>query len=437
MPNFKQIGLVFAYIISFVCLHFFVKQADFVPLLLAYSAMFAVYIVWLKKPPKLIWWLVALLVTRFVSFFALPSLSDDFYRFLWDGMLTVNGGNPFLNFPVDEVLEGMHPSASEWLAQMNSANYYSVYPVFSQWIFAAMYSISDGHELGAVNVFRCIVLLAEIGVCWFLLLKKSGDNQLKKYVPLLLLNPLYLVETYGNIHFEGLVVMMLVLAVVCYQRHQKIVAVLLTTAAFLTKLIPLIILPVLLKKLNWKERIGMGILGLAFTLILCYYFVAPLWLSNQLESMRLYFQVFEFNAGLYFLIRWIGFKLVGYNIIAWIGAITPWIIGGIALYLQWAKKWNNNAVSKSMYYSVLIYYGLSSIVHPWYAIYAILPGLMIHSSLVVVWSYAVIFSYVFYAVGDSFWYYCLVFIEYVLLLLTAYFFDKKKYFFKAETQNTN
>ena len=39
------------------------------------------------------------LVFRLIILISTPNLSQDFYRFFWDGQLILNGFNPYLNTP--------------------------------------------------------------------------------------------------------------------------------------------------------------------------------------------------------------------------------------------------------------------------------------------------------------------------------------------------
>ena len=85
-------------------------RTEFWQLWLLFTALFVVYfVIWSsfskgadrigKHTPlwRLMW--VAALSFRLIAFFALPELSDDYFRFIWDGRLLVNGINPFLQLP--------------------------------------------------------------------------------------------------------------------------------------------------------------------------------------------------------------------------------------------------------------------------------------------------------------------------------------------------
>lgn len=70
------------------------------------SAAFLIYFIAVKYKVKygLPLALILLIGTRIPFFFNLPQLSDDFYRFIWDGMLLFNGLNPMGRIPVHQVV---------------------------------------------------------------------------------------------------------------------------------------------------------------------------------------------------------------------------------------------------------------------------------------------------------------------------------------------
>lgn len=425
MLKTNQIVLAFAYVVSLLFLLFFVERSQFLLLISVFTVGFVSYAQSLKNVPSLSLLITLFAITRVASFFVLPHLSDDYYRFLWDGMLTVSGGNPYLNVPSNEVLDELPIHARTWLETMNSPNYYSVYPAFLQWIFATMYWIGGSNELLGINVFRSFVLVLECFAFW--LASKSVTNTGKRLyacLPWLLLNPLYVLETFGNLHAEALVVLLLLLAYLLFEKKKLIYSASLYCLAAATKLLPLIAVPLIIRKLTIKQLIVFGVTSVILLAVISYRFIELAWISNQLNSISLYFKNFEFNASVYFLVRWIGFRFVGYNTIQTIGTVTPFVVLFVTFYLQWFKKWRTYQVLKPLYYSVFIYFILSSVVHPWYAIYLIFPAVIVNSSAGLFWSFLIMFSYVFYQVGDGTIYYLIITAEYTLLFF-AFIFEKR------------
>ncbi|MEZ4848050.1 MAG: hypothetical protein R3B93_05385 [Bacteroidia bacterium] len=90
-----------------------------------------------RQNPQLI--LILGIFFRLIVFFALPNLSDDFYRFIWDGRLLSHGVNPFAQLPSEYMLnpdQALRLGLNTELYQgLNSPNYFTIYPPVLQGIF--------------------------------------------------------------------------------------------------------------------------------------------------------------------------------------------------------------------------------------------------------------------------------------------------------------
>ncbi len=74
------------------------------------------------------------LIPRLALLPAAPSLSEDLYRYLWDGRLLAHGINPFAHAPSDPALAGFHDDVYR---AMNHAGVPTIYPPGAQLLFAA------------------------------------------------------------------------------------------------------------------------------------------------------------------------------------------------------------------------------------------------------------------------------------------------------------
>ena len=80
------------------------------------------------------------LLFRAIFLLAIPNLSQDFYRFLWDGRLIVQGMSPYLQTPAAFLQAGNHivPQAQilvDGMGGLNAGNF-SNYPPINQLCFA-------------------------------------------------------------------------------------------------------------------------------------------------------------------------------------------------------------------------------------------------------------------------------------------------------------
>ena len=111
-----------------------------------------------------------------------------------------------------------------------------------------------------------------------------------------------------------------------------------------SKLLPLIFLPFLIKRLGWKNSIQYFlIIGITVALLFLP-LINGAFLNNFGTSLNLYFQKFEFNASLYYVLRWIGFQILGFNLIYVLGPVLAVITFSGVLGLSIFEKessWQN------------------------------------------------------------------------------------------------
>jgi hypothetical protein len=334
----------------------------------AYTACFALggYAYWRAWSPGAV--LVLGWVWRLLWLLALPSLSDDFWRFLWDGWLWVGEGiSPFAAKPADVLPQLPAQPWAQLYPQLNSPQYYSVYPTVCQAAFGLAAWLAPGQVLAGVVVLRLILLLAEGLNYWafYRLLGQHGRPRLAWYW----LNPLPVVEGVGNLHFEVLQLAALLWALVWLRRGQYGRMAWAWALAIGTKLTPLMLLPFVWRYLGSHLRaLGPVLLSLSFAALLLW----PIWSEPQAwanfrASVRLYFETFEFNASLYYLLRGLGYWIHGYNTIAFWAKVLPLLQGLGLLWLLWRQKVGDEQdfVGK-MFWTYTLYYLCATTVHPWY-----------------------------------------------------------------------
>ena len=151
--------------------------------------------------------------------------------------------------------------------------------------------------------------------------------------------------------------------------------------------------------LNFKKLLGYYLMVGLTVLASFLPFLSSEFISNFSASIALWFQKFEFNASIYYIIRWIGFQVKGYNIIETVGKILPLMTILVILGLTFFRKYQNTKqLLTNMLFAVTAYLFLSTTVHPWYLLWA-LSFVATHFrstiwvySLTISWSYAVLGS---------------------------------------------
>ena len=386
--------------LAYLALAYATPRTDFRQLLLLYAVVFAGYLYVTNRRFNLWHGIGAAIVFRLLFLLATPALSDDYFRFVWDGRLLAAGINPFLYLP-QFFLSPDAPEVSgiteELYQQLNSPGYYSIYPPVSQAVFWLSVKLSPGSIWGSVVAMRVLLLLADVGSILLLLrlLRKMGLPE--RNVLLYALNPLVIIELVGNLHFEALMIFFLLLSLqqLFYQR-------LLISGAALglavgTKLLPLMFLPFLLRKLGIRRFLLLGGAVLITVAALFFPLVSGEVLQNIFRSVDLYFQKFEFNASIYYLLRWLGFRISGYNQIAVIGPLLSAVTLVTIIALASVKRLGSvRRLAGYMAAALTVYLFLATTVHPWYITTLVALTAMSQFRYAVVWSGLAMLTYATY-----------------------------------------
>jgi hypothetical protein len=130
-------------------------------------------------------------------------------------------------------------------------------------------------------------------------------------------------------------------------------------------------------------------------------FLSGAFAENFFSSINLWFQKFEFNASFYYIIRWIGYKIEGYNIIAYAGPKLAAVVFFSVLFLSTFRRNSEiKGLLTSMMFASVIYLFLATTVHPWYLATPLLLSVFTKYKFVQVWSFMVVLSYFGYSQPD-------------------------------------
>lgn len=336
------------------------------------------------------------IILRLLLIFSVPTLSDDYFRFLWDGFLIQDGFNPY-EYKPNEIIATFNGSKihNELYARMNSQNYYTIYPPLNQWIF---YISSFTKSIyGGIIIIRIFIVSAEIAT--YLIIKKI----LKRYnlnssrIWWYWLNPLVIVELTGNLHGEGILTLFLLLGLYNFAKLKDLDGGILVGLSVISKLFCLMFFPILLLKVSWfrSKKILIG----AITIIIIAFAPFFNWTNANhfLQSIDLYFQSFEFNSSIFNLVKWTRYELFGFNIIKTTWPILSIIAFILILLISWVFRFRNRLeIFKALTLMFCIYLFLSPIVHPWYCILPLTLSLFTNMKFMIVWSATIFLSYVIY-----------------------------------------
>ncbi len=334
---------------------------------------------------------------RIIFLFATPTLSQDFYRFIWDGQAIVSGINPY-HYQPDALVHSIasFPNASYLYEKMGalSASHFSNYPPINQLFFALAALIGGKSILVSTICLRVVIIAADIGIYYYGKKILSYFNKNTENIFWYFLNPLVIVELTGNLHFEGVMFFFFVAGLYFLLTQKYVFAAVLISLSISVKLLPLLLLPLFFNYLKFKKSILFYSIIIGLNVLFFLPFLNSSLVQNYSETLALWFTNFEFNASIYYVMREIGYYYKGYNTIHTIGQITPFVTVAIILLFAFIKK--NNSLASVIVNALMVitlYLFISTTVHPWYVISLLVLSVFTNYKFPLVWSFAVLFSY--------------------------------------------
>jgi len=192
---------------------------------------------------SLAWILGVALVARLLLIPSAPTLSEDAYRYLWDGSLVRDGINPYVHAPSDTALEERR---NDVFARLNHADVHTIYPPAAQLFFGAVATVR-----ATPAALKLAYLPSEIAA-WLALLALLRRRALApERILLFAWNPLVVVESYASGHVDLLAAAALVLALLLLDLGRRVPAGIAWAIASFVKYTPLLLGPTFVRKRAW------------------------------------------------------------------------------------------------------------------------------------------------------------------------------------------
>jgi len=377
-------------------------------------------IIWKPHLVPLRWIVTLAILVRIFTIPSLPLLSDDIYRFIWDGRLWHLGINPFSHLPTHWITEGI--MSQELFILLNSPEYYTIYPPVPQAMFYVSTLFTSSDFFVEATLMKSIHFLFELGtlrVLWLLL--KAYKLPFERWA-IYALNPLIILEVLANVHHEGIMIFFVFVCLLYLSKQRYYAAGIGMALAIATKLLPLLLCPLIFFYLKGRARWKFTIT----TLLTCLVIFGPLLMSgsvisNLLDSADLYVRSFEFNASIYYLLNQIGQWIYGYNIIGTLGPILKVLTILLIFFIAFCQKKISTRFNLTtlILCTYLVFVLLSSTVHPWYILLLVGIAPLTSFRFPIVWSFFIMGTYINYSLNpyqEQIW---MVIIEYMIVGIIA------------------
>lgn len=428
-------GLIIAGLVLFIAaifLNAYPSQTQFGVIAIGYSTMFLAYFFvlrWQQSDKEWPFFIGVAIAIRLVLIFIFPNLSDDVYRFIWDGKLINAGVNPFNYLPTEiDLLNNPAGLDADLYGHLNSKEFYTVYPPVLQAIFWLATFVFPNSWLGASIVMKFFLVAMDIGVIW------QGTKLLqylklpKKNILIYALNPLVIIEISGNLHFEGGVIFFFLWGWnFMIKNGSSIWTGILLALSVAVKLIPLIYMPFILGRISWKKSQWVfGTMGVALILLFSP-LMNPTFFAHFGDSLELYLGRFEFNGSIANLLKYWSIGYYGDNLSKVFGPLMAMIVFYVIVakvLLEENQSWFN--VAERWLLAISLYLFLSATVHPWYVIYVVIWSVFTRFRYPVIWSALVWLTYINYSYPQYHENYWVIAVEYITVFTVLFLEWRKK-----------
>ena len=251
------------------------------------------------------WLLTFAMGIRLLATQASPLLEDDHYRYLWDGFQTATTGSPYRWAPSYFFGGGLDgPLWSDVLGAINNPDIPTIYGPVLQGLFAFAYRMNPG-QVGAIQAVLWAIELVTLG-----LLARAGTPM--RWLLVYAIHPAVLKEAMASAHPDGLLGLLLLLAVLAWQGRRPLLLGLVLGLAVAAKVSALVTLPFFLlvaidrtsaagriTPLAWGATVAVAF---GASLALCY--LPFLWMGGaDWRALAVFGQQWRFNPLLYRLLE--------------------------------------------------------------------------------------------------------------------------------------
>jgi len=282
-------------------------------------------------------------------------LSDDIYRYIWDGRVQQTGINPYLYRPSSKQLESLRDD--KIYPHINRKDYPTIYPAGAQVFFRISHALIGDRIFG----FKGLMVFFDVATVLVLLalLRSYGFEEARIFI--YAWNPLVIFEIGFAGHLEGLTVFLMVLAFYLNTMKKNMPAVISLAFSSATKLYPALMLPALL---NRGKRIKGTAVFLGSFLVLYLPFLSagnkiagflPVYFKNPYES---------FNLGLKYLLLHL---FPGWDYLV-ISKIFMLILTAAAIFFFFKEKLKEQHLYCAYVLIGLLIILMPAALHPWYVI---------------------------------------------------------------------
>jgi hypothetical protein len=339
---------------------------------------------------------------RLMFLFRPAELSDDIYRYLWDGLQLLDGHNPYTYAPSS--VHSQDAFLAELRQRVNHPDLVTIYPPAAQLIFIAGAAV---HK--SIFGIKALLIVLDLATC-FVMTRLLRSMRLPAWRTVLYAwNPLVVVETAASGHIDTAGLMFFLISLLLLVKNNidagilskeerslpvmrpwliPLVSGLLFSSAVLVKLVPLIFLPGLILLAKKRGRLFFVTGFVAGVCIFSVPFIPDL--RHMFNTLSIYAQNWEFSGLAFRSLR----NIVSSGSVARVVLLSVFTVICLFLYSRLISKsrlpteMKNRGLASTLYIVSFSFLTCTPTLHPWYVLYlaAFLPFTVGVAGLALSWS---------------------------------------------------
>lgn len=330
---------------------------------------------------------------RLAILFEPPRLSDDIYRYVWDGRVQAAGVNPYRYVPADPALARLRDAAI--YEHVNRRDYApTIYPPVAQMIFYVATRASE-----SVVWMKCVMVAFEALALWAISALLASFELPRQRILLAAWHPLMVWEIAGSGHLDAIMICFVALALLAHCRRREGLTGFLLACAALTKLYPVALAPALYRRWNWKTPVVF-----VATVVVAYFPYLSVGLRRAVGYLPGYAEEEGLHSGARFYLLSLARKVFGEGLPN--GAFILFalvVLGALGAWMLWRREDSDRSFVARAFVIAVAFTVLLSPRYSWYFVWLVPFLCVVPASFVVPVVYVTAASFVLYLswLGDD------------------------------------
>jgi hypothetical protein len=316
------------------------------------------YVVHVRTAPHRALIVLVAVALRVPFLITAPVLSDDVFRYVWDGRVQHAGINPYRYAPEEQAIAFLREGHEQNFQGINNKDIPTIYPPLMEMAFFAATAVSESVLwMKTLFVFADLALLLVL----FQLLESLGLNPARAVI--YGWSPLVIVEVAGSGHNDVLAVLFLIAALLAIVRERGSLSIVYLTLSGTAKVVGILLTPLFIRSIRIRALLVMPVVTVLLAL--------PYASAGSLA----------FRGVTQYGLRWRGNDGVFHILYHLTGSLdtAKILVGAFLVTMVLVLVAIKSSPLRSSYLTVSAILLLTATVHPWYLLW-IAPFLAIYAS---------------------------------------------------------